>query len=156
MPRAGLQTNPAPHHGVGAEAYVRLDEACHRYADLLMHQQIIGFLDGGRAPFGEEDVKQALYYTAAARDAAREIANAARRYWLLRYLEGMVGQECAAVILESYAGNYLVELEETRLRSLAPATALVNLAPGTSVRVRLTRVSARADALRTASPALSR
>jgi len=145
MPRAGLQTIPAPHRGLGVETYVPIDRPCSRYTDLLMQQQIIGLLESGRLLHSEEDLKWTLLYTASARTGVRDIEKAARRYWLLRHLQDKTGQEVDAVVLERFGAGYLVELAETLLRTFCPATLGVELTPGAGVRVRLAKVSARAD-----------
>ena len=147
MPKAVLQTRPAAHHGLGVDAYAPISRPFARYTDLLMHQQIIGLLEGGPVPHSEDDLKQALLYTASARASAREIEAASRRYWLLRYLEERAGGELEGVVLEPLRGGCLIELCETRLTAFCRVRPATPPAPGTRVRVRLTRAAARANVL---------
>lgn len=145
MPKARLQTEPAPHHGLGVDRYAPATEPLRRYTDLLMHQQIVGRLRDGQPPYSEEDLRQALLRTAYARAAARDITAAARRYWLLRHLEGQVGSTFDAVVLETVATGSRVLFADLPLTAFCPSRKPV--ARGTSLRVKLTRVSARADLL---------
>ena len=145
MPRATLQTTPAPHAGVGAAAYVPITGACRRYTDLLMHRQLLGCLADGQAPLTPEALEHALLRTATARLAQQEITANAQRYWLLRDLEGRVGEALPAVVLERFTAGALVELTATRLHVYCPAAALP---PGAPLTVRVEHVSAPADVVR--------
>ena len=49
-----LTTSPAPHAGLGLEAYVRVTSPLRRYADLLAHQQLRRWLDGQELMTSEE------------------------------------------------------------------------------------------------------
>ena len=148
MPKAALQTEPAAHHGLGVDAYAPISSPHARYADLLMHQQIIDFLDHGEPPYSDEDLEEALLYTFTARTTAREIEFASRRYWLLRYLESRIGDDVQAVVLERVGSGCKADLTETGLRVFCQPGPGPAPAPGTRVRARLARVSARADEIR--------
>ena len=148
MPKARLQTEPEPHHGVGADRYVPVTQPYERYTDLLMHQQLVAQVLRGQPAYTEGDLKEALLYTAYSRMTAHEIELAARRYWLLRYLEGQVGQQLDGVVLEAYPNACRVGLDETLLTAFCPVRRRVT--PGARVRVRLVRASARGDVLRVA------
>ena len=145
MPRAGLQTDPGPHHGLGVPAYVPIDRSCTRYTDLLMQQQLVGWLSGGAPARSSDDLAQELLYTASARDTVRTVERSSKRYWLLRYLEAQFPGEQEATVLETFGNGYLVELSETLLRAFCPARSSSSLQPGTRVRVRLAKASARED-----------
>jgi len=147
LPRALLQTEPAPHAGVGAAVYLPISNPARCCTDLLMHQQLIRFLEDGHAIYSSDDLHTALEQTATASLIGPEIETNARRYWLLRYLERQSGAMLDAVILERFSEGYLIELAETRLTVYGPAAALVALHPGTQVQVRLQRAAARMDVL---------
>jgi exoribonuclease-2 len=151
MPRAGLQAEPAPHHGVGADRYAPVTEPCRRVTDLVMHWQLASACAGEPVPFAGDELGQILLETALARRVAREIRGNARRYWLYRYLEPFVGQHLPGVILDTFASDYLVLLSETGLRLTCPMRSTSTLPPGTPVDVLLAKVSARSDVLRAAS-----
>jgi len=148
MPRARLQTEPEPHHGVGAQRYVPVTQPVERYADLLMHQQLVARLLRGQPAHTERDLKEALLYTAYSRMTAHEIEVAARHYWLLKHHQGQVGELLDGVVLEAYPNACRVLLSETLLTAFCPARR--SITPGASVRVRFVRVSARGDVLRAA------
>jgi exoribonuclease-2 len=148
MPKAVLQTEPAAHRGLGIEACAPLNRPFERYTDLLMHQQIVGFLSNGRTAHSEDDLRQALLYTASARTTNHEIEAVARRYWLLRYLEAWMDRRLDATVLERWARGFLVELHETRLWAFCPIRSGLGPHPGTRLRIKLTHVSARTNDVR--------
>lgn len=147
LPAAVLQTAPAPHAGVGVAVYLPVTGPTRRCADLLMHRQIVQVLRTGCPAYGEADLQALMAETAAARLAAREIERNARRYWLLRWLEGREGATLEATVLERFDVGYLLELSETRLTAWCPAAA-PRLSPGAPLRVRLLHADARKDELR--------
>ena len=148
MPEAVLQTRPAPHHGLGVDAYVAITAPGSRYTDWLMHQQMLGFVSEGCPAYSEAELDETLLYSLSARKTAPEIEAAARRYWLIRYLESREGRELEAVVLDRTGPGYQVELTETRLRAFCLEKRHVRLAPGAQVRLRLIRACARAGLLR--------
>ena len=148
MPKAILQTQPGAHHGLGSEAYAPITRPFMRYTDLLMHEQLVGFLEGVGVVFSDADLREALFRTASARMTARKIERASNRYWILRYLESRIGAALDAVVLERIGNGCLVELNETRMSGNCPGGVGTILEPGDGVQVRLVKVSARADVLR--------
>ena len=148
MPRAILQTDPGAHHGLGSEVYAPITRPFMRYTDLLMHEQLVGFLEGGVAVFSNADLRESLFRTASARMTARKIESASNRYWILRYLESRIGAALDAVVLERIGSGCLVELNETRVSGICPGGVGTILEPGDRVQVRIVKISARADVIR--------
>ena len=103
---------------------------------------------GDMVGYTEDDLKEALPYTALARTTGREIGRASRRYWLLRYLEGKAGGEAEAVVLTPLGNGCRLELTETRLTAFCAVRTTTSPAPGARVRVRLTKVCARSNVIR--------
>ncbi len=154
-PRPILQVAPGPRDAVGVDASVPVTEPCRRYTDLLMNQQLAGLLGLERHGLRDaHDLRQALRHASLARTTADELIRKTNRYWLLRYLEPRIGDRLPGVILDVLSREYLVELEETRLRVTVPIGPARAFPPGTRVTVQLTRVSGRNDTIELATPSL--
>ncbi|MDP6115273.1 MAG: RNB domain-containing ribonuclease, partial [Planctomycetota bacterium] len=152
MPRARLQADPEPHHGLGVEHYVPIDSALHRYTDLLMHQQLVNLLVTDEPRYSPDDLRQAFLQTAWCRETRRDIETKSRRYWLLKYLEGFTGQDLEGVVLERLRHGCLVQLSNCLLWSFAPASPDERLSPGDRIRVAVNGVSARRNTIQLANP----
>ncbi len=152
MPRARLQADPEPHHGLGVEHYVPIDSALHRYTDLLMYQQLVNLLVTDEPRYSPDDLRQAFLQTAWCRETRRDIETKSRRYWLLKYLEGFTGQDLEGVVLERLRHGCLVQLSNCLLWSFAPASPDERLSPGDRIRVAVNGVSARRNTIQLANP----
>lgn len=146
--RAELQTVPDRHHLLGVEACVPVTQPLHRYTDLLMHRQLIGFACSGAPRYSQEEMARVLVDTAWARQTVGRIESQTRRYWALKYLEDKQGEALPALVLERRGAGYLVELDDCRLKGYAAAGRELRAAPGDSLQVRISQVSARQDLLR--------
>lgn len=145
---ATLQAAPDRHHGLGVEAYAPTSQPLHRYADWLMHRQLVCLVQGGKPVFSEEELERALVETAWTREVTGQIEAAGRRYWLLKDLEGRLNDELGAVVLERRGRGYLVELEDCRLNGFVHGGRELWAMPGDRMRVRVVQVSARRDLVR--------
>ena len=114
-----------------------------RYADLLMHQQLVQELFGAGPAHDDSAVGEAIVATAWARETAHEIEVNAHRYWLRRYLERRIGEEVEAVVLAPLAGGCYVELEEVRLWTFCPMPVASAPPVGARLRLAVSGVSAR-------------
>ena len=148
MSRATSQTVPARHYGLGVDGYVQVSQPLHRYTDLVMHRQLVHFAECGRPAYDEKEMGRSLIDTAWARQAVGRTAAEGRRYWLLKYLEGKIGEEVDAVVLERRGAGYLVELSECRLKRMISGGRELWAVPGDRMRVKVVRASARRDLLR--------
>lgn len=151
MVKATLQTQPAPHYGLGQSAYAPVTQANQRFTDLVMHQQIINHLYHRSSLHSELKLADILQYTVADREIGREIVRNADRYWTLKYLEERIDQPQMAVVLADLGNCYRVQLLETQLTALCSAHHQTKYAVGDQIQVRLVQVSARSNRLQLTS-----
>lgn len=151
LPRTVLQTEAGPLGGMGLEMSVPVANPAESYVDLVMQRQLLAHLGHG-AKLSEDDLRHALADTSAAREAATEVRRSARRYWLLKVLEGSVGQRVPAVVLERAGLGYVVELTETGCRDYVPVRDELAAGPGDRIEVVVEQASARRNALRLSRP----
>ncbi|MBI9087255.1 MAG: RNB domain-containing ribonuclease [Desulfobacterales bacterium] len=137
---------PGRHSGLGLDAYVTATSPIRKYFDLVTQRQI-------RAALGLEDVydEAALSRTIAqlAQPMSRVgmVQRSRVRYWLLKHLEGRVGEKLEAVVLNRRRNAYQILLPEFMLECDMPATSGIKLKPESLIQVTLQRVSARRDVL---------
>ncbi len=79
------RAHPAPHHGLGLEAYVQATSPLRRYLDLVVHQQIRAYLHR-RPLLHEEALLERVGMAEAARRTVRLAERLSRRHWIGVYL----------------------------------------------------------------------
>jgi exoribonuclease-2 len=141
-----VRTEPGPHFGLGLEAYCQVTSPLRRYQDLTVHRQIRALLLGEEPPYDAEDLQRIAATTEAAEQTMRKAERQSREFWFLRYLEGHVGEEVEAVVVDVRPRRVLAEL--------VPYLRQVALSPrehhqiGAKITVRITVVRPRAGVVR--------
>ncbi len=147
MMPAGMHLEPAPHAGLGVDAYVQSTSPIRRYTDLLTHYQIEHYLEHGQPLLDAEAVAAILALVEQSSLDARAADRDSTRYWMLRYLEQRQDQTQDGVII-AYAerGDFAqVVLLDTMLR--VNLSTRRRLPIGTVVPVAIERVQAMGDQL---------
>ncbi|MFH1566380.1 MAG: hypothetical protein ABIL09_00150 [Gemmatimonadota bacterium] len=152
LPRTAVQVRAEPNPGFGLPACATVERPLEAYTDLVVQRQLIAWLVDGRPSCHEAGLQRVVEDTAAAREAALAVGRAARRYWLLKLLEGREGEEVEALVLERVGAGYVVELEESGYRDYVTASGELWARPGDRLRVFVERASARRDEMRLARP----
>ena len=145
MRRGEVGTQPGPHSGLGLPAYVQATSPLRRYQDLVAHRQIAAHLSGASLPYDLPALQRIAASSEEAERQARTAERGVNEYWLLRYLEGHVGREVEAIIVEAGPRRAELELCETLLPATVPARP--GLVPGQMIRVVVERVVPRASLL---------
>ena len=141
---ADLSTVPAPHGGLGVEAYIQATSPLRRYPDLVMQRQISHFLATGEHHYSAEEIASVCHRADAQLRELARIEDDRRRYWFLKYLQqrldapqdGEDRTHFRAVVLENEERRLaLLELSEYpfRFRTRLPWAVL----PGETVGLRL-------------------
>jgi exoribonuclease-2 len=140
-----LQLEVAPHWTLGVPAYAQVTSPIRRYADLLMHQQLIAFLRTGKPALTASKLQGQLFELQRRATLVRRVEQESRRYWALRYLEQNPGQTLEGTVLREIGKKSLVELQPLALHELMPLRR--RRAPGTRIRFEVIAADARNDAL---------
>jgi exoribonuclease-2 len=138
----GIQ--PGAHAGLGLPAYAQATSPLRRYQDLALNRQIAAVLAGGAPAHAGSELQRIAASTERAELEGRRAERASEAYWLLRYLEGKVGEDVEGTVVEVDPAP-IVLLDETLLEERVPALAGHPL--GARVRLRLERVNPRAGRL---------
>lgn len=84
--KRSLQSSiPAPHAGLGLNAYTRATSPLRRYLDLVVHQQLRAYLRGTEL-LQEQDILERVGAAEAVTGTVRLAERQARRHWTLVYL----------------------------------------------------------------------
>ncbi len=90
---------PAPHFGLGLDAYARATSPLRRYADLLVHQQVRAAL-AGREPLTAEQTSARAGEADQGGIAVRRAERQSNQHWKLVYLMRHKGWKGEAVVVE--------------------------------------------------------
>ena len=131
---ADTRTEPAPHGGLGVQAYIQATSPLRRYPDMVMQRQITHFLSTGEPLYSVEEITSVAGRADVQLRAIGKLEDERRRYWLLKFF--MLGMqetqdEAAssfnAVVLENQPRrSAMLELADYpfRVRARLPDTIL--------------------------------
>jgi exoribonuclease-2 len=129
-----LMSEPGPHFGLGLSRYTRATSPLRRYSDLLVHQQIRAWLNGGTLL----DVQQVAARVAEAETAAAAVRRAERlsnQHWKLVFLQANRRWRGEGILVEKGEHKSVVLIPElalearVRLRGEMGLNARVRLMP---------------------------
>jgi exoribonuclease-2 len=112
--RSHMTSAPAPHAGLGLEAYAQVTSPLRRYLDLVAHQQLRAYVRGEKllsVPEMLERIGAAEAMTGSVRQAER----LSRRHWTLVYLLDRPGWTGEGVLVEKHGSRGTVLIPELDL-----------------------------------------
>ena len=117
LKRSHYQTTPAPHSGLGLQAYVQVTSPMRRYLDLVVHQQLRAYLSarsahGSVTVLSAADVLERIGAAEAALSPLRQAEQLSRRHWTLVYLLQHPGWEGVAIVAERRGHSTTVVIPE--------------------------------------------
>jgi exoribonuclease II len=137
MQRAAMSMEPGPHGGLGVEAYCQASSPLRRYGDLSVQRQIVATVLGQSPLYDGPGIQEVIFQAEERTRQVRRLERRRERYWLLRHLEGRVGETFEAVVLECRDRDVMAELLEFGIRIYVKGGARAD--PGTAIPVRLGR-----------------
>jgi exoribonuclease-2 len=141
-----LDTRSGRHSGLGLDAYVTATSPIRKYFDLVTQRQVRAAL-GLETPYSEEDVARIMQRLGPSMSAVSRVQQGRQHYWLLRYLEGRVGEREEAIVLMRRKKNYQVLLMNYLVECDLPFTSGLNLKPEDVIEVTIQHVNARQGTL---------
>ena len=137
-----LNHEPEHHSGLGLNAYVTATSPIRKYFDLATQRQIRAAF-GFETPYTREEVQHIIQVLEEPMSTVGRIQYQRNRYWLLKYLEGKIGQKQDAIVIAKRKNNYTVLLPEYMIESVLPVSMGIVLKPQSSIQVTLQHVDAR-------------
>ena len=146
LSRVTLSTDPEPHAGLGLDAYLTVTSPLRKYLDLVTQRQLRGLL-GMEDLYSEDEL--AFIIQAVREPLSRIIClqQERKRYWILKYLEAMIGNQEEALVLEKRRQHYVLLLTNYMMETTVPLHAAEELVPEQTITVTIDQANARADKL---------
>lgn len=146
LSRFVLSPTPERHAGLGLDAYLTGTSPIRKFFDLVTQRQLRSAFGLGPAYTAEEITAITQALELPMRNVFR-LQNRRRRYWLLRHMEGRVGQKLEGIVLTRRRNGYQILLPEVMMETGLPSASGVNLKPEDMVQVTIQHVNARRDVL---------
>ena len=107
--RSRLSVTPAPHSGLGLDAYTQISSPIRRYADLVTERQFGAALRGAAPPYGREELLEILTTAESAESEGRRLEQSSTTYWVLTYLSRYQQETPLEAIVMDHKGNVTLE-----------------------------------------------
>lgn len=144
LSRFVLSHKPERHSGLGLEAYVTATSPIRRYFDLVTQRQMRAIL-GLENPYTSDEIKNIIQLLAQPMSHVAKIQFQRNRYWLLKYLEGKIGEKKDAIILYKRRNSCQALITDYMIECDLPLSGGVALKPEDLVQVTIQHVNARQD-----------
>ena len=144
LSRMLLSTSPEYHSGLGLNAYVTATSPIRKYFDLVTQRQLRACF-GLEAGYTAEEIEQIIQQVQQPLSHAAIIQARRFRYWMLKYLEGRIGQKEEAIVLDKKWDKYTILLTAYLLEARMPVSGGWELKAGDLIQITLQHVNARRD-----------
>ncbi len=146
LSRFVLSDEPDHHSGLGLSEYVTGTSPIRKFCDLTTQRQIRA-AHGLEEPYSAEEIDKIIQQLEQPMGIVSRIQHRRLRYWILKYLEKMVGQKEEAIVLARRRKSYQVLIPEYMIECDLPITSGIGLNPEDLIQVTIQRVRARKDVL---------
>ncbi|MBA2882951.1 exoribonuclease-2 [Desulfosalsimonas propionicica] len=146
LSRVILGTRADYHSGLGLDAYITATSPIRKYFDLVTQRQLRACL-GLEQGYSDSQIEEILQLLQPPLTHARLVQNRRMRFWILKYLEGMIGSKAEAIVLDRRRDGYTILLRDYLMEARLPSSAGVELKPKDLARVTFQHVDAARDKL---------
>ena len=146
LSRVTLSTDPEQHAGLGLDAYLTITSPLRKYLDLVTQRQLRAVM-GMDDPYSEDELTFVIQAVREPLSRVVFLQQERKRYWILKYLETMIGQREEALVLEKRRQHYVILLKNYLMETTISVTAVRELVPEASITVTIDQVNAKADKL---------
>ncbi|MCC6392847.1 MAG: VacB/RNase II family 3'-5' exoribonuclease [Bryobacterales bacterium] len=112
------------HFALAAPTYTHFTSPIRRYPDLMVHRVLSAWFDGRKAPFADAELRtiadDCSFTERRAAEAERELVE----WKKLKFMAGRVGEDFAALIIQTAKFGFFVELENLFVEGLVPIDSL--------------------------------
>lgn len=134
------------HCGLGLDAYVTATSPIRKYFDLVTQRQLRAVL-GLEAAYTEKEIEAIIGQLAQPMADVGRIQFRRNRYWLLKHLEGRIGEKEEAIVLQRRRNAYAILLKAYMIECPLPQSSGIDLKPEDLVQVTIQHVNARNNTL---------
>lgn len=141
-----LSSSPEPHAGLGLNAYATCTSPIRKYTDLVNQRQIRAAL-GLETPYQKEEVDFIINTLQEPMVQVGRIQFRRHRYWVLKFLEGCIGQKEEALILNRRREGYAILLLNYMIETTLSGAENITFKPEDLIQITIQHVNARNDVL---------
>jgi exoribonuclease-2 len=141
-----LRTGPEQHCGLGLDAYVTATSPIRKYFDLVTQRQLRAVL-GLETAYTEKEIEEIIGQLAQPMADVGRIQFRRNRFWLLKHLEGRIGEKEEAIVLQRRRNAYAILLKAYMIECPLPQSSGIDLKPEDLVQVTIQHVNARKNTL---------
>lgn len=113
---SSVRSSPSPHAGLGLDVYSRATSPLRRYLDLVAHQQIRGFLTGGRV-LDADEMTERIGAVESVTGAVQKLERQSNLHWTLVYLGQNPDLELRGIIVEKRGRTCTVLIPDIALET---------------------------------------
>jgi exoribonuclease-2 len=150
LSRMMLSTSPESHSSLGLTPYSTFTSPIRRYLDLVAQRQLCSALLNDRKPCSEEELKQLIVDTEMNQPKINLIQVQRQKYWLLKHLEGKVGEPLTGLVVRTWANRTELLLNDYLFETSIPSSPGNALTLGSTVTLKLEQVDSRSGLIRVA------
>ncbi|WP_231715745.1 ribonuclease catalytic domain-containing protein [Desulfosarcina widdelii] len=144
--RFALRPEPDRHCGLGLDAYVTASSPIRKYFDLVTQRQIRAAL-GLEKAYTRTEIEEIIDRLSRPMADIGRVQYRRNRYWLLKYLEGRVGEKEEAIVLQRRRNGYAILLKAYMIECTLPQSSGIDLKAENLIRVTIQHVNARRNIL---------
>ncbi|MBW2591744.1 MAG: RNB domain-containing ribonuclease [Deltaproteobacteria bacterium] len=142
LSRFMLGCEPERHCGLGLNVYLTATSPIRKYFDLVTQRQLRAVF-GMESPYTREQVRNIIHLLELPMGHVSRIQYRRNRYWLLKYLEGRIGQREEAMVLYRRRNNYIALIPEYMIECELPVSSRLDLKPEDLIQIKIQYVNAR-------------
>lgn len=141
-----LRSGPDHHCGLGLDAYVTATSPIRKYFDLVTQRQLRAVL-GLETAYTQKEIEDIIGQLAQPMADVGRVQFRRNRYWLLKHLEGRIGDKEEAIVLQRRRNAYSILLKAYMIECPLPQSSGIHLKPEDLVQVTIQHVNARNNTL---------
>ena len=146
LSRFVLGHEPERHSGLGLDAYATATSPIRKYSDLITQRQIRAVV-GLETPYAPQEIDEVIQVIEQPMTHVSRVQYRRKRYWLLKHLEGRIGEKEEAIVLNRRKSDYVALLPEYMMECMLPISGGLTLKPEDMVQVTIQHANARKDVL---------
>lgn len=146
--RMVLSTTPETHSSLGLKPYSTFTSPIRRYLDLVAQRQLRSVILEEDKPYSEEELKHIIIDAEENQKKISLLQEERSNYWLLRYLQGKVGELFTALVVRKLVHRSELLIEDYLLETSVPSSPSDSLSPGARVTVKLEHADPRRGIVR--------
>ncbi|MFC1744810.1 ribonuclease catalytic domain-containing protein [Candidatus Riflebacteria bacterium] len=130
---------PNQHSGLGLNTYTQLTSPLRRYADLIIHRQLMSFLFDSSIQYEVNELVKILGASEVVTKENRSIENRANRFYILKYLQKkQIQATLDATVIKKHSNHFIIETIPWPIRGKLISN--VQLSPGEKIEVRIAEI----------------